>query len=41
MREQNLIEATSDQQVSRLIQYLDPIFRKSNRQSGAIPTLRA
>jgi hypothetical protein len=24
MREQNLIEATSDQQVSRLIQYLDP-----------------
>jgi len=24
MREQNLIEATSDQEVSRLIQYLDP-----------------
>jgi hypothetical protein len=24
MREQNLIDATSDQEVSRLIQYLDP-----------------
>jgi hypothetical protein len=34
MREPNLIEATSDQKVSRLIQYLDPDLQESSKEIG-------
>jgi hypothetical protein len=33
MREQNLIETTSDQEVSRLIQYLDPDIQELKHRS--------
>ena len=34
MREQHLIEATSDQEVSRLIQYLDPDIQEVKQTIG-------